>query len=278
MKLTWLGSLMPIAAILGACSSTSKPEASPGTNTLLPAPLAGPCTEGQTRACHVEISQSRPGWVNCYSGTQACTSGMWAACSDGSTSTRAFRPDVVASGGVKTLAVGAPPSQTAPPCSDDPCNPECWGYNEIPAAPITNGTAMDPGPPPATVSVPTVYTAPINHATCAPGARPIWDLLMWRITAAPTGTWGVDFQIRTAPESGTGPGAWTAFKPIAAPPAAGEPAVRTGGNPLDLYAALGALPDARNPYLELRATVSSSDLVGPQLESWQLTFACRDEE
>jgi hypothetical protein len=50
--------------------------------------------------------------------------------------------------------------------------------------------------------------------------------------------------------------------------------------PVDLYTALGGLPEARNRYLELQITIqpTSDTNQTPSVNNWQVTYSCPDAE
>jgi hypothetical protein len=116
--------------------------------------------DGANRACNVKVGSVRNGLANCYSGTQSCVGGAWSECGDGQVVTRALRPGTLdVSNGPSTRTVGNPPSQSGVPCSLDPCNTDCWGYDEVPTGPLsvinpipggfvkTDGLSTCPGAP-----------------------------------------------------------------------------------------------------------------------------------
>lgn len=124
--------------------------------------LLGPCkVEGQVQECHAVVAQ-REGFVDCFNGQQTCHNGAWTPCdgsgsaTGGTVSTHAYSGELRMSAlstagnasGSGTLGNGldnglhtaslseAGTADAGAPCSQDVCNPYCWGFNEVPPAPI----------------------------------------------------------------------------------------------------------------------------------------------
>lgn len=107
----------------------------------------GACThDGETRACHAVVAQHQ-GYVDCFNGQQTCSGGEWSPCmggpGGGTLSTKAFSgtlqvQDWPGGGGSLSLQSlsNAGGADAGPPCSNDPCNPYCQGFNEKPPTPI----------------------------------------------------------------------------------------------------------------------------------------------
>ncbi len=120
-----------VASLIVGCSS--KPDVPPmaGGSLLSPsasdsnAPL-GSCTEnGATRACSKTLSQHGT-VLSCYYGTQTCVSGVWSDCQDGTIVTQTAR--VSTGNGERLASISA-----SQPCGDNPCDPTCQRYIEVPS-------------------------------------------------------------------------------------------------------------------------------------------------
>ncbi|HEY6559532.1 MAG TPA: lectin-like protein [Polyangiaceae bacterium] len=86
---------------------------------------AGPCTEETTRRCGITLGR-HGNVLSCYVGTQKCQGGVWSTCADGQVTELA-----VPSGGMFPQALGPPKA-----CVNNPCDPWCQVYNEVPDAAI----------------------------------------------------------------------------------------------------------------------------------------------
>lgn len=86
------------------------------------------CSSGASRDCSVELEEV-DGVFSCYKGSQTCEGGRWSACGDGHLSSfHGTRLQLVA----RLQALGAPAA-----CLDDPCDPFCQRYDEIPDSGLT---------------------------------------------------------------------------------------------------------------------------------------------
>ncbi len=129
-----LAALGVCAAVAVACSGGQNlppgMNGSGGSAGSTSAEAGGPCTNGQTRDCHVKLGEHN-GVLSCYEGTQTCVGGTWGACGDGTVT------NVPAPGGDG----GAPRSGQAlsspTHCQNDPCDPYCQNFNEQPDAGVT---------------------------------------------------------------------------------------------------------------------------------------------
>jgi hypothetical protein len=104
-------------------------------------PQSGPCTDGETRACHVTLGEYK-GVVSCFVGTKTCTGGVFGPCTDGEvTDMPAPNPPPPPSwedGGVPMASLS-----TASQCVDNPCDPSCKNFDEQP----DGGVKPDGGTP-----------------------------------------------------------------------------------------------------------------------------------
>jgi hypothetical protein len=118
----------------------------------------GPCkTEGAVQECHAVVAQ-REGYVDCFNGQQTCRGGAWTPCdgsgsaTGGTVSTHAYSGNLrmsalgsssAGNGSIHTLSLSeAGNADAGAPCSVDFCNPYCWGFNEVPPAPIDPGACI----------------------------------------------------------------------------------------------------------------------------------------
>jgi hypothetical protein len=99
----------------------------------------GSCTEGATRACVVELG-THAGVTSCFSGHEQCSFGTWGPC-------RRATPGVASGrlGVAGRLAFSGP----AVPCEDNPCDPTCQNFLEMPVG----GLMAEPDPSGATTRV-----------------------------------------------------------------------------------------------------------------------------
>lgn len=147
-----VGALILVATSLSAACGDGRPSPAGDGSRGGGTPGSDGCTaEGATRACHAEIGK-REGFVDCFSGTQVCGGGAWSPCrGPGTVSRRSFVGAIAA---VAVASLG-PPSKVGAPCDQDPCNPYCSGYDEVPASPIGPPPPSScAAPPPAPPSVP----------------------------------------------------------------------------------------------------------------------------
>ncbi len=84
-----------------------------------------PCDEGDTRDCHLTLSQHN-GILSCYVGTQTCEASGWGGCLDGDIVSRPM-PDLEADKSLLTV------TQTSV-CVDNPCDPKCELFGDVPDA------------------------------------------------------------------------------------------------------------------------------------------------
>ncbi|MFO0762957.1 MAG: hypothetical protein U0359_41360, partial [Byssovorax sp.] len=112
----------------------------PGPGVALPA--VAPCPEGATRACYADLP-AQGAILNCYYGEETCKDGVWGPCMNGAIESSASAPGA-GEAGEGPPAVPQSLSQPAP-CIDDPCNPSCQRYDEIPlGGVILPGQAIPP--------------------------------------------------------------------------------------------------------------------------------------
>lgn len=146
--------------LLATQCGTERPEAA-GSGNFTNNVASGPCTnEGEVRSCHAVVAQ-REGFVDCFNGQQSCHGGTWTPCDGsgggtGTLSTHAYSGSLHMSalgssangngngnGSVHVLALSdAGNADAGAPCNVDFCNPYCWGFNEVPAAPIDPGACV----------------------------------------------------------------------------------------------------------------------------------------
>lgn len=150
--------------LFSACGNDRPPPAGDGAFGGPYGGSAGPCTtEGAKRDCHVEVAK-RAGFVDCFNGTETCSGGAWTPCQGPGTLSR--RSLSFSQAGVQIASLGSS-SKSGPPCSQDPCNPYCWGYDEVPPSPIGPPAPAACAPPP-----PAPPTSPPYSGVTFPGNLP----------------------------------------------------------------------------------------------------------
>jgi hypothetical protein len=140
----------------GGSGSTTGPGGTGGSTSS----ISGGCTEGATQDCHVTLAQ-HGSVITCYAGTQTCEGGVWGDCLNGSQ----FQRLVPGAGSVERRDPGAEVGDTlaepeapvfhtfsltdAGSCPDagfnDPCDPNCMGYPEVPDGGIAITGTGNPG-------------------------------------------------------------------------------------------------------------------------------------
>lgn len=119
-----------LLVVAGSCSSPNrtdvdpgvKPPNGPGDCTTVPLGPGCPCsTAGQTVECG-EIIRKSGDFVTCSMGHRTCTGGAWGACEG----------DKIALHSVGPLTIGGLQTEGFPstPCTDDPCNPNCYTFDQ----------------------------------------------------------------------------------------------------------------------------------------------------
>jgi hypothetical protein len=136
-------SAISLAVMLAAQACGSNPPAA-GDGHATPATgsgvvQSGPCTtEGQKVACHVETGRV-DNIVNCFSGSQVCTNGMWGPCGGTDGTLTSVNTDELKTSSRNGLALGSglslmsvfasDASADAGACRSNPCNPYCQGID-----------------------------------------------------------------------------------------------------------------------------------------------------
>src|SRR5690606_19556684 len=112
-----------------------------GTGNDLPAvgvdgPVGGPkgtyetrCEEGEFRVCSVTLGE-HDGVLSCYHGTQACQGEQWQVCANGRLEEQA------APAFLSRPGLGAQALSMAADCEDNPCDPFCQTFTEVPEDPL----------------------------------------------------------------------------------------------------------------------------------------------
>ncbi len=116
------------------------------------------------------------------------------------------------------------------------------------------------------------------EADCPPGTAPQWGYLAYD-TVTP-GDSSVAFRVHTSADDVTY-GALTAPTLAQATPNTQVcPLAGPAPCPVDLYTALGGIPEARNRYLELQISIqpTSDTNQTPSVNNWQVTYSCPDAE
>ena len=155
-----------IAALAAGCGADSQQPAGTGGNGMgqgtggSTSSIPGACAEGATQECHVTLSK-HGSVITCYAGTQTCEGGLWGDCAGGAEFHRfepgvgsAERRDPGADQGDTLADPGAPVFHSlslsdAGACLDagfnDPCDPTCMGYPEVPDGGISITGTGNPG-------------------------------------------------------------------------------------------------------------------------------------
>lgn len=116
-----------VASLPAGCSDDDRNlpaagyDASVGGNGGFGGVATGPCEDGQTRKCGIELAKHGD-IVSCYVGTQTCSGGVWGECTDGMQTTKS----VVAPPGV---GPGSSAMNLLGNCVNNPCDPYCQNYN-----------------------------------------------------------------------------------------------------------------------------------------------------
>jgi hypothetical protein len=115
------------------CAGADRPPAGNEATATGDNIFSGPCSpEGAVRDCHAVIGIHH-GVVDCFTATQTCSGGVWTGCGgDGTGGTIAAHSF---GGGLHADSLSAA-SSTGSPCSTDPCDIGCSGYNETPPTPL----------------------------------------------------------------------------------------------------------------------------------------------
>lgn len=131
---------------------------------------------------------------------------------------------------------------------------------------------------PCTTTInPTTHTE-VYQAQCPQGSKVQWGLLRWN-TTTPSDS-NVQFTVRTAETAAD----LAAAMPHSAGTAQAAPTntqvCDTSGPapmcPVDLYNALGGLPEARQDFLELTMTLNpaADQVTAPTVHDWEITYSC----
>ncbi len=134
------------ALLLGACEPADPKKPGPsgvddpdtggsggGTGTTTTTDDTGPCEDGATRACKVDLG-THHGVTSCFEGVQKCADGAWGACVDATDVT----PPPPPAGSPRP-----PPGETldkgfaAQPCLFNTCDPTCMCFTEAPVGGVT---------------------------------------------------------------------------------------------------------------------------------------------
>ncbi|WP_437751160.1 vWA domain-containing protein [Sorangium sp. So ce1389] len=136
--------------------------------------------------------------------------------------------------------------------------------------------------PCVTTSLTPITTDPeLYHGLCPPGTKTQWGYLRYR-TVTP-GDSSVEFLVRTADDPDdldamTEVSVATAHRVPTDTQVCDESSTPTCA--IDLFSALGELPDARREYLDLQMTLNptSTGGGGVQVQDWEITYSCPDTE
>jgi len=132
--------------MFAACSSSDR-AAGPGGTDFRPPTEGALCVPGQVRDCGVEIG-TRGAYVDCAKGTQTCLADKsWSTCVATGARYTAKAPPAKSGSSDPNLGskvVGG--SSTI--CTDNPCNPYCKSFDDLPDTGLTSDavTTVLPGP------------------------------------------------------------------------------------------------------------------------------------
>jgi hypothetical protein len=117
------------------CSAPRPTSAVEGETVYEMPRIGAPCIDGQTASCGIQLGTDGS-TVDCVSGVQVCEGGLWSACRSTGTFTKVAAPEPIApeddSPGVGTRALAG----SATTCIDNPCNPNCRSWRDVPDAAI----------------------------------------------------------------------------------------------------------------------------------------------
>lgn len=120
--------LLVVASLFGCSSSPDLPPLASGAITQInPTTSSGTgssqtCADGEQRSCSKTLSQ-QGSVLSCYYGTQTCGVGIWSDCGQGTVALQSAPPK----GGRQLASISTPH-----PCLDNPCDPSCQNYLEVP--------------------------------------------------------------------------------------------------------------------------------------------------
>jgi hypothetical protein len=92
----------------------------------------GPCVDSATEECHVKVGQNGD-VLTCLQGHRTCKDGAWEPCAGDLFSRLLPKPDPAAGEGSAQALL----NDDAKPCKNNPCDPSCAGYDEVPEGGIT---------------------------------------------------------------------------------------------------------------------------------------------
>lgn len=134
------------AALLGGCApdTPSKPGPSGvddsdlggsggGTGTATGTDDTGPCEDGATRACKVDLG-THHGVTSCFEGVQTCAEGVWGACEEAAD---VSPPPPPGSGLGPVAGQTLDKGFAAQPCLFNSCDPTCMCFTEAPVGGVT---------------------------------------------------------------------------------------------------------------------------------------------
>lgn len=93
-----------------------------------------PCESGTSRSCSTTLGEHGD-VLTCYDGVQTCVGGTWSVCSYGEVKSRPSRAYFEGAMDRSPQSLG-----TSQVCSDNPCDPECKIFTEIPTTPVSSPT------------------------------------------------------------------------------------------------------------------------------------------
>ncbi|HEX4478705.1 MAG TPA: hypothetical protein VH142_26670, partial [Polyangiaceae bacterium] len=120
----WICAVLGALVWAAACSSgETLPNVGGGATGRTPT-VGAPCTTGTTEPCYETVG-NHGGVLTCYKGQAACVNGNWSSCGGGDLfQTTALSANA---GGLRALSFSS-----AQACRDNPCNPYCRQFTEVP--------------------------------------------------------------------------------------------------------------------------------------------------
>lgn len=123
--------------VVTACSEGNDSGATPGGSYGTPKPGGGStesCAPGTVSECSIELG-THEGITSCAPGTRTCVDGRWSGCkADTTRETYSVVAPTAARSGYGLQAI----SQDADDCLNNPCNPYCQNFGDVPDAPVTS--------------------------------------------------------------------------------------------------------------------------------------------
>ncbi|MGZ5970014.1 MAG: hypothetical protein ACXWP4_20220, partial [Polyangiales bacterium] len=115
-----------VATLAVSACDASRPNPAGSTIWTSNPTVEGPCVDGTTRDCHVDLGV-RDGVRTCFGGRQDCRAGVWSACEGDDVTLSSLRVHSTSLLHTKSLS-----DASTSACVGDPCDPSCVGFDEVP--------------------------------------------------------------------------------------------------------------------------------------------------